>query len=74
MGEVAVELNMLGKGDLDVSLLGVTPVEPENIPVVEDDSAVPNILLLEGVCVDALLMEGAGFEPNELPLRESVIF
>ena len=40
--DVAFEPNRFRDGDLDMSLLGDTPLEPENIPTVDEDLVVPN--------------------------------
>ena len=72
--DVAFELNRRRDGFLDVSLLGDTPLEPEKIPTVDEGLVDPNKLLLEGGWVDALLPEGAEFEPNRLPPGDSIFF
>ena len=46
----------------------------EKIPIVDGDLVVLNILLLGGRWVDALLLEGAEFEPNKVPPGDSVFF
>ena len=72
--DVALEPNTPRDGVLDVSLLGDTPLEPEKTATVDENLVVPNKLLLEGGWVDALLPEGAEFEPNRLPPGDSVFF
>jgi len=72
--DVVFEPNRPRGGVLDVSLLGHTPLEPEKLPTVDEGLVDPNKLLLEGGWVDALLPEGAEFEPNGLPPGDSVFF
>lgn len=72
--DVAFEPNRPGDGVLDVSLLGDMPFQPEKMPTVDEDLVDPNELLLEGGWVDALLPEGAEFEPNALLPGDSVFF
>lgn len=72
--DVAFEPNRPRDGVLDVSLLGDTPLEPEKLPTVDEGLVDPNKLLLEGGWVDALLPEGAQFEPNGWPPGDSVFF
>lgn len=72
--DVAFEPNRRTDDVLDVLLLGFTPLEPEKIPTVDEGLVDPNKLLLEGGWVDALLPEGAEFEPNRLPSGDSVLF
>jgi hypothetical protein len=72
--DVAFEPNRHRDGVLDVSLLGDPPLEPEKLPTVDEGLVDPNKLLLEGGWVDALLPEGAEFEPNGLPPGDSVFF
>ena len=67
---VAFESNRLRDKDPGVSLLGDTASEVGTIPNVDRDCVVPNILLLGGGCVDALLI-GAEIEPNTPSLRDS---
>ena len=72
--DVAFESNRRRDGVLDVSLLGDTPLEPEKISTVDEGLVDPNKLLLEGGWVNALLPEGAEFEPNGLLPGDSVLF
>ncbi len=74
MEDAAFKPNRRRDGVLDVSLLGDTPLGPEEIPTGNEGLGDPNKLLLEGGWVDALLPEGAKFEPNELPPGDSVFF
>ena len=71
--DVAFEPNRFRDGDLDVSLLGDTPLALENIPNVDEESVFPNRLLLGGVWVDALLMEDPKFEPKRPVPRDPVL-
>ena len=70
----AFEPNRLRDEDLGASLLGDTPSEAGNIPNFDEDSVVPDILLLGGGWVDALLTEGVEFDPDRLPDRDTVLF
>jgi len=74
LDDVAFEPDRRRDGILDVSLLGDTPLEPEKIPTVEEGWAVPNKTPLEGGWGNALLPEGAEFEPNRVPPGDSVFF
>lgn len=72
--DVAFEPNKPRDKGLDVSLLGDTIWGSEKIPSVDGDLVIPSKVLLGESCKDALLLEGAKFEPNRLPPRDSVFF
>ena len=72
--DAAFEPNRLMDGVFNVSLLGDTPLEPEEIPSVDEGLVDPNKLILAGRWVVALLPEGAESEPNGLALGDSVFF
>ena len=59
--------------DLGVSLLGDTPSEAETIPNIDGDFVLPNILLLGGGWVDALL-KSAEIEANIPSLKDPELF
>lgn len=60
--DVVFEPTRLGDGDLDVLPLGVTPPKLGNMPIADEDLAVPNTLLVEEGWGDAFLIEDAEFE------------
>ena len=68
--DVAFKPTGLRDEDLVVSLLGDAPSEAVNIPNVDGDFFVPNVLILGEGWVDALLI-GAEIEPNTPSPRDS---
>ena len=65
--DVAFELKRPGDGGLDVSLLKGMPLKAEKLPAVDEGFVIPNVLLVAGDWVDALLPEGIEFVPDRSP-------
>lgn len=65
--DVALELKRPGDGVLYVSLLEDMPLKPEKLSAVDEGFVMPNMLLVRGDWVDALLPEGAELVPNRPP-------